>query len=45
MSFNIRYSTADDGNNSWEMRKALVLDRIKKFSADLIGIQDCRDDG
>jgi len=44
MSFNIRYGLADDGNNRWENRKALVIDRIKTCDPDLIGMQECRDD-
>lgn len=44
MSFNIRYGLADDGNNCWENRKSLVIDRIKAFDPDLLGIQECRDD-
>jgi endonuclease/exonuclease/phosphatase family metal-dependent hydrolase len=44
MSFNIRYGLADDGENHWERRKSLVVDRIKSFAPDLLGLQECRDD-
>ena len=44
MSFNIRYGLADDGTNRWDNRKSLVIDRIKAFNPDLIGMQECRDD-
>jgi len=44
MSFNIRYALADDGENRWDNRKTLVVDRIKAFDPDLLGIQECRDD-
>lgn len=44
MSFNIRYGIADDGENRWEQRKALVIERIMDFEPDLIGMQECRDD-
>jgi len=44
MTFNIRYGTADDGLNQWENRKHLIVDRIKAFNPDLLGIQECRDD-
>jgi endonuclease/exonuclease/phosphatase family metal-dependent hydrolase len=44
MSFNIRYGLADDGENHWERRKPLVIDRIKSFDPDLLGLQECRDD-
>lgn len=44
MTFNIRYATADDGENRWERRRTLVIDRIKSFDPDLLGLQECRDD-
>jgi endonuclease/exonuclease/phosphatase family metal-dependent hydrolase len=44
MSFNIRYGLADDGENRWEQRKTLVIDRIKAFDPDLLGMQECRND-
>ena len=44
MTFNIRYGLADDGENRWEERKSLVIDRIKSFDPDLLGMQECRDD-
>lgn len=45
MSFNIRYGLADDGDNHWHNRKRLALDRIHAFGPDLLGLQECRDDG
>lgn len=44
MSFNIRYSGAADGALAWTRRKTAVLERIRRFSPDLLGIQECRDD-
>ena len=44
LSFNIRYGLADDGENHWERRKSLVIDRIRAFDPDLLGLQECRDD-
>lgn len=44
MSFNIRYGLAEDGINRWDNRKPLVLDRIRAFEPDLLGLQECRDD-
>jgi len=44
MSFNIRYGTAEDGANHWEKRKSLVVERIREFGPDLLGLQECRDD-
>lgn len=45
MSFNIRCSSAEDGANNWEFRKELVVERIHAFHPDLIGMQECRNDG
>ncbi|TWU29318.1 endonuclease/exonuclease/phosphatase family protein [Bythopirellula polymerisocia] len=40
MSFNIRYGTAPDGDNSWPNRKSLVLDVIRDFEPHLLGLQE-----
>lgn len=40
ITFNIRYGTADDGNNSWQYRKDLVFSFINKQDADFIGLQE-----
>ena len=39
-SFNIRYGTADDGENRWEKRKDLVVGTIRKLDPDLLGVQE-----
>ncbi len=44
MSFNIRYALADDGPNRWDLRKQQVIERIRAFQPDLLGLQECRDD-
>ena len=44
MSFNIRTASARDGRNGWEYRKQLVVERIRAFSPDLSGVQECRND-
>jgi endonuclease/exonuclease/phosphatase family metal-dependent hydrolase len=44
MTFNIRYGSADDGKNRWNNRKHLVIERIRSFDPDIIGMQECRDD-
>lgn len=41
MSFNIRHGTATDKDNSWEQRKGVLTDAIKKYSPDIIGAQEC----
>lgn len=43
MSFNIRYGSAEDGPQAWPHRRALVIERIRAFAPDLLGLQECRD--
>lgn len=43
MSFNIRYGTADDGENSWANRRGIVIDMLKEYSPDVVGMQECLD--
>jgi endonuclease/exonuclease/phosphatase family metal-dependent hydrolase len=40
MSFNIRYGTANDGDNHWDKRKDLLVETIKAFDPDLLGTQE-----
>lgn len=40
MSFNIRYGTAADGENHWDLRKEFLLDVLREQSPDIIGIQE-----
>lgn len=40
MSFNIRYGTANDGNDAWPKRRELVVETIRKFAPDLLGTQE-----
>lgn len=40
MSFNLRYGTADDGENRWEHRRRFVRDTIRVFAPDLLGVQE-----
>jgi endonuclease/exonuclease/phosphatase family metal-dependent hydrolase len=40
MSFNIRYGTADDGENSWSNRHQLVKNVIAEQSPDILGTQE-----
>jgi endonuclease/exonuclease/phosphatase family metal-dependent hydrolase len=40
MTFNIRYGTAPDGENTWAARKDLVGRVIREHSPDLIGLQE-----
>ncbi len=43
MSFNIRYGTANDGDNRWERRRAMLFDVVRDADADLIGLQEALD--
>ncbi len=40
MSFNIRYGTANDGDNHWERRKEFLVQTIQAFNPDLLGTQE-----
>ena len=40
MSFNVRYGTANDGENRWDNRKHLVVMAIKQFDPDIVGTQE-----
>ena len=40
MTFNIRTSNGQDGADSWPYRKALVVDTIRRFSPDVVGVQE-----
>lgn len=39
-SFNIRYGTANDGENRWPLRRDLLIDVLRTEDADLIGVQE-----
>lgn len=40
MSFNIRYGTANDGENSWPKRREFLWETIRTFDPDLLGTQE-----
>jgi len=40
MSFNIRYGTAKDGEDRWEKRQDLLVDTIRAYTPDLLGMQE-----
>jgi len=40
MSFNIRYGTAQDGDNHWNRRKEFLVETIQAFDPDLLGTQE-----
>ena len=43
MTFNIRYGTAKDGENSWEYRESILIDCLKKYQPDILGTQEALD--
>jgi len=43
MSFNIRYGTARDGDNSWKYRRGIVADTIRTYEPGIVGLQECLD--
>lgn len=40
MTFNIRYGTANDGENSWQFRRENLMETIKKFHPEILGLQE-----
>ncbi|MDF1839500.1 MAG: alkaline phosphatase family protein [Planctomycetota bacterium] len=40
MTFNIRYGTANDGDNSWPKRNHLVMEVIHDMRPDVLGLQE-----
>lgn len=40
MTFNIRYGTANDGENSWQFRRENLFTTIKKFGPEILGLQE-----
>jgi endonuclease/exonuclease/phosphatase family metal-dependent hydrolase len=43
MSFNIRYGTANDGENHWTLRREFLFDVMRAADADLAGVQEALD--
>ena len=40
-SFNLRYGTAQDGDNHWNNRKDILVDTVRSISPDIMGVQEC----
>lgn len=40
MTFNIRFGTAPDGENSWPQRKELVLEVLRDYQPEILGMQE-----
>ena len=43
MSFNIRFGTANDGEDHWDLRREMVIDLIARHGADVAGLQEALD--
>ena len=43
MSFNIRYGTANDGEDRWALRRTFLFDVVREANADVIGLQEALD--
>lgn len=43
MSFNVRYGTADDGDNAWDKRRDIAVAMVREYSPLVIGTQECLD--
>ncbi|MBI1317672.1 MAG: endonuclease [Candidatus Hydrogenedens sp.] len=41
MTFNVRYGTANDGENAWPKRRELLVETIKEQDPDVLGVQEC----
>lgn len=41
MTFNIRYGSANDGPNSWDLRRETVVNAIRAYDPDIVGTQEC----
>lgn len=40
MSFNIRYGTANDGENHWRKRREMLFDLLRREHPDVVGLQE-----
>jgi endonuclease/exonuclease/phosphatase family metal-dependent hydrolase len=43
MTFNIRYGTANDGDNRWPLRRDVLIDLMREQAADVVGLQEALD--
>ncbi len=43
MTFNLRFGSADDGPDSWEYRKDILVSVIREQAPDVVGMQECLD--
>ena len=43
MSFNIRYGSANNGENHWKNRREMVFDVFRNHRPDIVGLQEALD--
>lgn len=43
MTYNLRYGSADDGADAWDIRKDFLVSTIEKHGPDILGTQECLD--
>ncbi len=43
MSYNVRYGTAQDGENAWPKRREMLVRSVEAYDPDIIGVQECLD--
>jgi len=43
VTFNLRYGTADDGPNRWELRREFALDEVGALAPDVLALQEALD--
>jgi len=43
MSYNVRYGTAEDGPDAWDLRKDLLVKTVAKHAPAILGTQECLD--
>jgi endonuclease/exonuclease/phosphatase family metal-dependent hydrolase len=44
VSFNVRFTNPNDGTNSWELRREIFFDEVKRLAPSIIGFQEVRPD-
>lgn len=43
MSYNVRFGTADDGPDAWDLRKDFLVETVRKHAPTILGTQECLD--
>ena len=43
MTYNIRLGVVDDGENHWNLRRGMLFDLVRRYDADVIGLQEAHD--